>query len=190
MRTTTLFAAIAWSAAALAGTAMQPAERASDDSRLLQELPKAKHSLLDGIHQASKAPETAISAKFELEDKGELSLSVYTAGKGLGVDAEHNVLKELAGDPTAEKWSPEVEVFKDVEHVSRAAEQLTVMSLSRLSLEDIIAKAAKDQPGTVYSVTPGVRNRKAVFTVLVAAKDRPVELVYDAMTGEAVKGGR
>jgi uncharacterized membrane protein YkoI len=153
---------------------------------LLKALSQAKHTLADGLQQVSKSPEIAISAKFELED-GKLSLSVYTAEKGLGVAAEKNVLKEYAGDPTADSWKPEVEAFKDVEHVARSAEQLTLMALSPASLADIARKAAKDQPGTVYSITPILRDRKAMFVVLVADKDKSVELEYDLMTGESAK---
>src|SRR5262245_46961102 len=94
----------------------------TEEDALLKALPKSKHSLADGVQQVSKSPETAISAKFELEEEegedkekeknekeeegGELSLSVYTAEKGLGVDAEHNVLKEYAGGPEAALWKP------------------------------------------------------------------------------------
>ena len=165
-----------------------------DDAKLIAALGTSKQTLETGIRQASaKEPEAAISAKFEMEDEGgknELSLSVYTAEKGLGVEAEHNVLKELAGDPTSEKWSPETEVFKDVEHVSRSAEQLTIMALSKMSLADVVAKAGKDQPGTVYSVTPKMRDRRAVFVVLVADKNASRELMYDAMTGSAIQAGK
>ena len=153
---------------------------------LLKALSQSKHSLADGIQQVSKSPEVAISAKFELEDE-KLSLSVYTAENGLGVEAEHNVLKEYGGGPEGEAWKPEVEVFKDVEHVSRASEQLTLMAISPASLADMVRKAAKDQPGTVYSITPSLRDRKPVFIVLVADKDKTVELAYDLTTGEAVK---
>lgn len=162
-----------------------------DDTKLIAALTKSLHTLEAGIKQAAaKAPEAAISAKFELDDKGELSLSVYVAEKGLNVDAEHNVLEELSGSPTSEKWTAETEVFKDVEHVARSAEQLTIVALSKMPLVDIIAKAQKDQPGTVYSVTPNMRDRKAVFVVLVADKGKSVELAYDAMTGDAVKGAK
>src|SRR5213592_5130859 len=75
----------------------QPA-RAEGDSKELQAvaqaLGKSKLSLLAGIRQASQGSAKAISAKFELED-GKLSLSVYTAEKGLAVPAEKNVLQEL-----------------------------------------------------------------------------------------------
>jgi hypothetical protein len=179
---------------AFAAMAVQPGgdyRGSSDDAKLIAALAKSKHTLADGVKQASsKFPEVAISAKLELEDegdKGDLSLSVYVAQKGLAVDAEHNVLQELAGGPESEKWMPETEVFKDVEHVSRSAEQLTIMALSKMFLADVIAKAGKDQPGTVYSVIPQMRDRKAVFVVLVADKDKSVELMYDALTGDAVK---
>ncbi len=163
------------------------AENEKDEqAKLLKSLPMAKHSLVASIEQASaKSPEAAISAKFEVED-GKLSLSVYTVEKGLGVSAEHNVLKEYGGSPEAAKWSPEVEVFKDVEHVSRASEQLTLMSLTKHSLADIAKKAEKDQPGTVFSITPVIHNHKPVFVVLVAAKDKVVDLQYDLMTGDKI----
>ncbi|HKB14631.1 MAG TPA: hypothetical protein VKF62_01125 [Planctomycetota bacterium] len=175
----------------------------TEEDALLKALPKSKHSLADGVQQVSKSPETAISAKFELEEEegedkekeknekeeegGELSLSVYTAEKGLGVDAEHNVLKEYAGGPEAALWKPEVEVFKDAAHIARASQQLAWMSLSPFSLLDIIRKAEKDQPGTVYSVAPLLSERKPVFEVRVAAQGRTVELRYDLLKGDLVR---
>src|SRR5262245_5240224 len=122
----------------------------ADYSKLLPVLSQSKHTLAEGIQQAAaRPPEVAISAKFELHN-GELALSVYTAEKGLKADAEHNVLKELIGSPASAKWNPEVEVFKDVPHVSRSAQQLSLMAISRFSLLDIIKKAEKDQTGMVF----------------------------------------
>jgi hypothetical protein len=149
---------------------------------LLKALAGSKHSLEEGIRQLTRDSEVAISGKFEMED-GHLSLSIYTAEKGLGVDAEGNVLKEFAGSPEAAEWKPKSEVFKDVPHVSRASTQLTIMSVSRFSLLDILAKAKKDQAGTVYSISPVLRDRKPVFVVLVASGGKSVELTYDANTG-------
>ncbi len=154
---------------------------------LLKVLPNSKHQLADGIRQATKATDVPISAKFELDDNGKLSLSVYTAEKGLASDAENNVLKELSGSPESAQWSPEVEVFKDAEHLKRSAEQQTLMALSTFSLLDIIARAEKEQRGRVFSVTPAVRDRKPEFVVLVADRNKVNELVYDIMTGKAVK---
>ena len=168
-------------------TARVAADEKEDYSKLLQALPKSKHTLAEGIkHAGAKAPESVISAKFELED-GKLSLSVYTAEKGLETDAEHNVLKELAGSPEAAEWKPEVEVFKDIAHVSRASQQLTIMSGARYSLLDILEKVEKDQPGTVFSITPILRDKKAEVVVLVAADGKVVELRYDPMSSIRMK---
>jgi len=153
---------------------------------LLKVLPKAKLSLADGIKQLTKGNEVAISGKFEMHE-GHLALSVYTVEKGLGEDPEHNVLKEFLGSPEGAEWKPEVEVFKDVPHVSRSAMQLTIMSLSKVTLLDVIAKAEKDGKGMVYSINPKLRDRKAVFVVLVSADGKSSDFLYDAMTGDAVK---
>src|SRR5262245_36360801 len=138
-----------------------------EEKALLQALPQSKHTLLEGIQQLCKAPETPISAKFEFEH-GKLSLSVYTAAKGLDVDAERNVLQEYAGSPEADAGKPAVEVFEDTGHVARSAQQLTLMALAGASLGDVVRKAAKAQTGTVYSITPVLRGRKAQFIVLAA----------------------
>ena len=157
---------------------------------LLAVLSKSQLTLADGITQAAaKAPETAISAKFELDDHKQLSLSVYTSEQGLDTDAEHNVLKELAGSPAGERWSPEVEVFEDAEHLKRSAAQLTLMALSPHTLLDIIANAGKEQPGTVFSITPVEEHRQPQFVVLVAAQGKVVALRYNLMTGESMKKG-
>ena len=156
------------------------------DEALLKALPSSKHSLSDGLQQVAQGAETPISAKFELED-GKLSLSVYTAEKGLGVEAEQNVLKEYAGSPEAAAWKTEVETFKDVEHVARASEQLTLMALSSSTLADVLKKVGKDHPGTVYSIAPTLRDRKAVLAVLIADQGKSTEVLCDVLTGEVAK---
>src|SRR3989475_11506337 len=113
----------------------------------------------------------SISAKFELED-GKLSLSVYTAEKGLAVPAEKNVLQELSGSPEQDKWTPKVGVFKDVPHVARSAEQLAVMSLGRKSLAAVIAEGRKAHPGTGFSITAASRKHRPVAVVLLANKGK------------------
>ena len=143
------------------------AEDSKDTQALLEALGKSKLTVLDGVRQAAKGGAVPISAKFELED-GKLSLSVYTAGKGLSVPPEQNVLQELSGSPEGEKWTPSVEVFKDVPHVARSSAQLTLLALGNHSLADIIARAQKVQPGTVFSVTPMIRDHTAVTEVLMS----------------------
>ena len=66
--------------ALLIGASM--AAGAGSDANLLNALPASKQSLAAGIQQAqAKPPETAISAKFEIDDKGRLALSVYTVSR-------------------------------------------------------------------------------------------------------------
>lgn len=155
---------------ALAGfLAPAKAEDAKETQALLGELGKAKVSLRDGVRQAAHDGAAPISAKFELED-GKLSLSVYTAEKGLKVDPEKNILQELSGSPEQDRWTPNAEVFKDVEHVARSSEQLTLMALGKASLVDIIERTQKAQPGTVFSVRPVIRNHRPAAEVLVAEK--------------------
>jgi hypothetical protein len=160
----------------LLGTSSARAEDSKDAQALIEALGKSKVSLLNGIRQAAKGGAAPISAKFELED-GKLSLSVYTAEKGLSVAPEANVLQELSGSPEQDKWEPKVEVFKDVPHVARSSEQLTLMALGKSSLANAIARAQKAQPGTVFSVTPVIRNHKAVAEVLVADKGKVIKLM-------------
>jgi len=59
-------------------------------------------------------------------------------------------------------------VFKDVEHVARSAEQLTLMALGKTSLADVIERIQKSQSGTVFSITPVIRNHRPMAEVLVA----------------------
>lgn len=152
----------------------QPA-RAEGESKELQALvlalSKSKHSLLEGIQQASRGSAAAISAKFELED-GKLSLSVYTAEKGIAVPAEQNLLQELSGSPEQGRWAPSVEVFKDVPHIARSAEQLTLLALGRKNLIAVINEVQKTHPGTVFSITPAIKNHRPVAMVLIAQKGK------------------
>ena len=154
------------------------------DQQLHQALAGTKHTLAEGIAQAAGAPAGALSANFEIKD-GMLSLSVSTAEKGLATPAEKNVLKELGGSPLAEKWTPEVQLFMDVAHVSRASEQLTLLALSQTSLLDIATNAQRDQIGTIISITPVLQNRSPLFVVQVDFNGRIVELDYN-MKGERI----
>jgi hypothetical protein len=161
-----------------------------DDLALCKEITKTKASLGDGIRQASKE-ETPISAKFEFDDKGKLSLSVYTAAKGTNVDAEHNELKEWTGTPDGGQWRPTSETFKDVEHVARATEQLTLMALTSKTLVEIAAKADKEQLGSTYSITPVLRGKgkgmgigmPAYFEVRFLDKGKITEVKYNLLSG-------
>jgi hypothetical protein len=153
---------------------------------LLAALGKGKLTLLDGIRQIGKGGGTPLSAKFEFDDAGRLSLSVYSAGKGLAAAADQNVLQKFSGSPEQDRWTPEVEVFKDAPHIARSAEQLTLLAQTRVTLAELVGKAAQAQPGTVFSITPVVRQRKPVAVVLVANGGKVTQLTYNLLDGTLV----
>lgn len=187
------FAILVLLASPIVVTAPAATAKTNDDQEiaaLVQALSGSRVSLLEGLRQVSKGEEAAISAKFEFNDNHKLSLSVYTAEKGLAVDAEHNVLKEFSGSPEQPAWAAEAEVFKDIPHVARASEHLTLMSVSHFSLPDIVARAQNGHKGTVFSVTPAVLRKHPVAVVLIADKGKVVELDIDIVTGQRVSGGR
>jgi hypothetical protein len=168
-------------AAVLMLASVSRGESKDDDLVLCKEITKTKASLADGIRQSSRS-ETPISAKFELDEKGKLSLSVYTAVKGTSVGAEGNVLKEWAGTPDGGQWKPVAETFKDVEHVARASQQLTLMALTGKTLVEIAAKADKEQLGSTYSITPVLKEKKPYFEVRFLNKGKMTEVKYDLLT--------
>ncbi|MGQ0577488.1 MAG: PepSY domain-containing protein [Betaproteobacteria bacterium] len=187
------FAALALLASPIVVTAPAATAKTNDEQEtaaLVQALSGSKVSLLEGLRLVGKGEAAAISAKFEFDVNHKLSLSVYTAEKGVMVDAEHNVLKEFSGSPTTTAWAPQAEVFKDIPHVARASEHLTLMSVSHFTLADIVTMAQKRHKGAVFSVTPAVLGKHPVAVVLVADKGKVVELDIDMVTGQRVRGGR
>lgn len=159
----------------------------ADQADLVKALSRSKLSLADGIRAASKDGAAVISAKFEFDDAGKLSLSVYVASKGTAVPAEDNVLEELSGSPEQGAWTPEVEVFKDVPHVARSSEQLTLLSLTQVTLLDLIGKAQPAHPGTVVSITPQVKRHKPVAVMLIANGGKLTELTYQLVDGKLIE---
>jgi len=143
------------------------AEAPADVTALLALLPSARIDLDQAIAQSERQGARAISAKFELH-RGQLSLSVYTAKRGIDQDAEHNVLAELSGDPTQPNWHPQEEIFADAQHLTRASYHLTLVQRSKMTLADVIAKALAKQPGQVYSIEPSIHDRSPIFHVLIA----------------------
>lgn len=154
---------------------------------LISALTTAKVSLADGIRQAAKGTEAPISAKYELDEKGNLSLSVYTAEKGLSVDQQNNNFKEISGSPESATWSPEAEVIKDEGDLVKAKEQLTVLSKAKISLSDILEKAKKDYQGIILAATPEVEGGKSVCEIRIVKDGKVSEYHYDVATGNEVK---
>jgi hypothetical protein len=145
----------------------------SEASDLMYNLPSANLTLQQGIDQAA-TDGFPISAKFEMSDDGSsLSLSVYTARGGVDTIPEANELAELAGDPTGVSWQPGAEVFSDYEHIARASEHLTLMSIAGVTLDQVFRAAAAE--GDVYRVEPTVIDGRPAFEVLIATDDGDAE---------------
>jgi hypothetical protein len=122
---------------------------------------QAKVAMADGIAASEAQYGPTIEAKYELDDSGKLSLSIYPAGKPITLDAERNLFEEASGDPTATPWQPGLEVFHDQEHLTRSARDLTLLQLSRRSLGDTVAWAG--QFGRVYWAIPTISEGRAGF---------------------------
>ena len=180
--------AIGFAFGMIAASAQTSAKSYDDEetTALLKTLQNSKVSMAEGVQQLTKGAEAAISAKYEFDDNKRLSLSVYTAEKGLGEDPEHNVLKEFSGSPENAPWVPEAEVFKDIPHASRAAGQLTLMALAKHSLADFITMAQKQHKGTVFSAIPEIQNHRPVLVVLIADQEKVSEVRYDLETSHVI----
>ncbi len=152
-------------------------DREGKKSALLKALPKAKLSLADAIRQSAAPPAAAISAKFELDESGNLSLSVYTAEKGVAVGADDNVLKEVSGNAEKEAWNPGTEVINDPSDLAYARTQLGIMSNAKVSLLDVVEEASRQ--GTVISAVPQSKGGNQLFDVEVVSDGKVRDLAYD-----------
>ena len=112
-----------------------------------------------------------IEAKFEPDDSGKLSLSLYPVGNGIDTDSERNKFEELAGDPTASPFKPDLSVFTDQEHLTRSARDLTLVQLSQVSLVDAVEEA--EEHGKVYWAVPAISYRHAGYNIYLLLDGKP-----------------
>ena len=119
-----------------------------DQAALLKAIGSAKVSLQQGIAQVAKGTEVATEAKYEMEN-GKLMLSVYTSAKALNTAAEDNGFNEYSGEATTPTWAPKKEVFADLKHIARSAQYHTLLSMTKVTIPDIVKKASGQ--GTVFS---------------------------------------
>ena len=123
----------------------------------------SKISMADAAAQVETATGTLIEAKFEPDDSGHLSLSLYPLGKDVSVDPTNNLFQEASGDPTATPFAPGLEVFHDFEHLARSTRDLTLVQLSNLSVRDAIDRAS--YLGFVYWAIPTEQSGRAGYGV-------------------------
>ena len=173
------------------GIFCQQSAFAEDESEnydaILKVLPQSKISLADGIRQAAQGTATPISAKFELDDQGKLSLSIYTVEVGLVANRGESVFKELSGSPESTTWNPSTEVIKDDGDLSHAKKQLSVLSKTKVTLLSITTRAMKDYQGTIWAVYPQTKANKSFFEVKIAKDGKVSRHYYDVITGNEIK---
>jgi hypothetical protein len=171
--------------AAMVGSSFAAWCEEGNQAALLKAMSGAKVSLEQGIAQVAKGTEVPTEAKYEM-DGGKLMLSVYTSAKGFDTAAEDNSFNEYGGDATAATWAPKKEEFDDLKHIARSAQYHTLLSMTKMTIPEIIKKAAAQ--GTVFSVKEKVRNGKPVFEVMTAQGNTAKTTFYDLMTGEPLAG--
>ena len=152
------------------------------DPYLVKSLPHATVTLARALSMI-KPPATALSAKFEVGDRGRLSLSIYVAAYGVR-DANRGSLEEVSGDPLAAQWSPSTETLRNAFDVSEATTQRRLLAKTKLTLLKIARMAQDERPGRVISVIPTVVAGKFECIVLMlGANSQLATMAYDLKTG-------
>jgi hypothetical protein len=167
-----------------AGQAAAPAPAGDEHAAVVAALAGTTHTLAEGIEQVAIGTEVPIEAKFEVED-GALQLSVYTAAMGLETMPEDNSFKEYKGPATQVAWAPETEVFEDFEHIARSAAYQALMSMTDVTIPQII-EVASEGGATVISVKPKVIDGAPVFEVFSVRNGEVVEAHYSLTDGAPV----
>jgi len=134
------------------------------DAKAVPLLGTAKVTLLQGIQQVQAKYGRVIEAKFELDDSGALSLSIYPA-KG------YDVFKEVSGSATSSPWKSSAEVIKAREDVVNSTFDLTILQQSKIGLATAVRRALAQQPGIAYWAIPTLRGKQAEIGVYVRSSD-------------------
>jgi hypothetical protein len=140
------------------------------DAKAVPMLPKAKVSLLQAI-RASARYGPVIEAKFELDDAGRLSLSTYTASKGLSTKGNLNVFKEVSGVATSAPWRPSAETITDNGDLAHSRSDLAIMQKAKIGLATALQLALSKQHGVPYWAVPTTHGGKPVIGVYVRSSD-------------------
>jgi len=173
MRNPLITAALSLAAIAIVlgpASAAGPPHR-TPDAGAVPLLDTAQITLVQGIKQVQAKYGPVIEAKFELDDSGALSLSVYPVTKSLNTNAEFNGFEEAAGPAAESPWKPSIEVFKDAEHLTRSSFDLTIMQLGHLKLATAVQRALAKQPGIAYWAVPTLQGKKPGIGVYVLSTD-------------------
>lgn len=135
------------------------------DAKAVPLLSQAKVSLLQGIKQTQAKYGRVIEAKFELDDSGALSLSVYAAPKG------YDVFDEVSGSPTSAPWKPSSEVIKEREDLVNSAFDLTIVQEGGVGLAAAVRRALAQQPGIAYWAVPTLHGKQPSIGIYIRSSD-------------------
>jgi len=135
------------------------------DAKAVPLLSQATVTLLQGIKQTQAKYGRVIEAKFELDDSGALSLSVYAAPKG------YDVFDEVSGSPTSAPWKPSSEVIKEREDLVNSAFDLTIVQEGGVGLAAAVRHALAQQPGIPYWAVPTLHGKQPAIGVYIRSSD-------------------
>jgi hypothetical protein len=142
------------------------------DAKAIPMLSQATVSLSQGIKQTQAKYGRVIEAKFELDDSGALSLSIYAAPSG------YDVFKEVSGSPTSAPWKPSAELITAREDLVNSAFDLTILQQGRLGLAAAVRQALAKQPGTAYWAVPTLHGKKPAIGIYIRSTDGKSHHVY------------
>jgi hypothetical protein len=134
------------------------------DAKAVPLLGTAKVTLLQGIQQVQAKYGRVIEAKFETDDSGALSLSIYPS-KG------YDVFKEVSGSPTSSPWKSSATVIKAREDVVNSTFDLTILQESKIGLATAVRRALTQQPGIAYWAIPTLKGTQPEIGVYVRSSD-------------------
>jgi hypothetical protein len=146
----------------------------------LSVLATSKITMAAALAQTEATNGPAIEAKFEPDDSGNLSLSIYPV-KDISLDAERSKLGELSGDPTGATYAPDYAEFTvpDVEHLTKASRDLTLVQTSSLTLRQAVDAAQRAMPGGfVYWAIPTIRDTRAGYGVYIYGADKKAHYFF------------
>jgi len=141
--------------------------RRRSNTYLVKSLPRATVTLAQPLFMV-KPPTAALSAKYEVGDRGRLSLSIYVAAHGVR-DANRASLEEVSGDPLAAKWSPSTETLRNASDVSEATIQRRLLTATKLTL----LKTRADNKNRSTRTGAQCRSRSVAASRTQAFKDSP-----------------
>jgi hypothetical protein len=166
------------------GVRAQDADETTD-RKLIAALPTSRVRIESAL-AAVVRPAAPISAKFEMDEHGNISLSIYVASRGVNY-ARSQALIELSGSPQL-SWSPVVGKLTSKGDIGDATDQRKLMAKTSLSLASVARRARADQPGIVFSIIPRNVMGRDQFVVLVLGPNQQIAtLAYDLKSGARLR---